>query len=333
MSAFTDLVFHRSSPLAMPVLTFPAGVLTGASVREFVTSADAQVAGQTALRERFGMEVALSCMDLSVEAEAFGCAVHFADDEIPTVLKRLVSTRAEAEALAVPAVGTGRTGVYLEVIRRLKSLPGGPPVLAGMLGPFSLAARLFGVSEALGLTIEDPELAQALVDKATRFLVDYARAFKAAGADGVVMAEPTAGLLSPRALGTFSSEYVKRVVTAVDDEGFTLMLHNCAARLIHLPFVLQSGARAFHFGRPMDLVAALGQVPSDVIVGGNLDPASLFVQGTPTEMLTAARQLLDVTKAHRNFVLSSGCDVPPKTPLANIEAFFAAARPRRDDQV
>jgi len=52
-----------------------------------------------------------------------------------------------------------------------------------------------GVSEALELTLADPELMEAVLEKSTAFLAGYARAFKEAGADGVIMAEPAAGLL------------------------------------------------------------------------------------------------------------------------------------------
>lgn len=32
--------------------------------------------------------------------------------------------------------------------------------------------------------------------------------------------------------------------------------------------------------------------------------------------------LLDSCAAHKNFVLSSGCDIPPLTLLSNIDAFL-----------
>jgi uroporphyrinogen decarboxylase len=311
--------------LVLPVLTFPGAVLAGVTVRQMVTSPDAQFGAVRALHERYRLPVVLSAMDLSAESEAFGCTVQFSDEEIPTVTGRRVVDRAGADALIVPEPGAGRTGVFLETVRRLTTLPERPFVLGGLVGPFSLAARIYGVSEALGLTLEDPELAHLLVGKAARFLVAYARAFKAAGADGLLMAEPTAGLLSPRALGEFSSSYVKSIVEAVDDAGFTVVLHNCAARLIHLPKVLASGARAYHFGAPMDLPAALSQVPTTTLICGNLDPSRVFVQSTPAEVTAATRALLATTSAHPNHVLSSGCDIPPRTPVANLDAFFAAA--------
>jgi len=320
-----NLVTTGQERLVLPILTYPGAQLAGVSVREMVTCPEAQVAAVTALRKRYPIRVALSAMDLSVEAEAFGCAVHLADQEVPTVPGRRVRSRAEAEALEVPAPGAGRTAVYLETVRRLRQLPGRPVVLGCLIGPFSLAARLFGVSEMLGLTLEDPDLAHLLVAKAARFLSAYAAAFRAAGAEGVVMAEPTAGLLSPQALGEFSSDYIGRIVAAVEAPDFTLILHNCAARLVHLPQVLASGARAFHFGAPMDLPVALTRVPAGTLVAGNLDPAAVFVRATPEQVQTATLALRSATAGSPNFVLSSGCDLPPETPLANLDAFFAAA--------
>ncbi|HNU98710.1 MAG: uroporphyrinogen decarboxylase family protein [Verrucomicrobia bacterium] len=326
MSALIDLVFHSDGRFTMPILTYPGAPLVGATVRQMVTDPKALFEVLAALHRKFATPVVLTAMDLSVESEAFGCEVAFADHEVPTVVGRLVTTRGAAERLAVPEPGAGRTRVYLETARRLRTLPGRPLVLASMLGPFSLAARLYGVSEALGLTIENTDLAHLLLEKATAFLAAYAKAFKAAGADGLVMAEPTAGLLSPRAMIAFSSAYIRRIVESVDDDTFTLILHNCAAKLIHLDAALQAGARVFHFGAPMDLPGALAKAPSDVVLAGNLDPSGVFARSTPEQVRAATRALLDATRTSRNYVLSSGCDIPPQTPIGNIEAFFAVAR-------
>ena len=74
----------------------------------------------------------------------------------------------------------------------------------------------------------------------------------------------------------------------------------------------------------MDLPCALKQAPPDVVLCGNLDPAKVFVNSTPSEVLAAAKHLVEATQAYRNFVLSSGCDIPPGTNLANIDAFYQA---------
>lgn len=308
----------------MPIAVYPGAALTGAKVRDIVTNPRAQFEASVALHDRYRTPFALSAMDLSVEAEAFGCQIHMADDEIPTAVSSVVANLDQAKALVVPPVGLLRTQVYLETVAMLRKLPDKPLVLAGCIGPFSLAGRLVGLSEACGLTLDDPTLMHTVLDKCASFLATYAQAFKAAGADGLIMAEPAAGLLSPRGLTAFSAAYIKRIVQAVEDGQFQIVLHNCAAKLIHLPAVLQSGPSAFHFGAPMDIVGALSKVSPGVVLCGNLDPSAMFLQSTPEQLTTKTSELLVATRAHHNFVISSGCDVPHGSPLANLDAFYAA---------
>ncbi len=56
------------------------------------------------------------------------------------------------------------------------------PVLAGIIGPFSLAGRLLDMTEIMIMTYEDPEVVETVLEKATEFLIKYAQAFKEAGA-------------------------------------------------------------------------------------------------------------------------------------------------------
>ncbi len=316
-----------SSPqrLALPIATYPGLALTGAKVRDIVTNPQAQFEAQAALHERYALRFVLSAMDLSAEAEAFGCEVHLSDNEIPAVVGPRVASLEQARQLPLPKPDDCRTAVYLETVRRLKRLGGGPLVLGCCIGPFSLAARLVGVSTALELTLTEPDLMRAVLDKSAAFLAEYVRAFQVAGADGLLMAEPAAGLLSPQGASMFSSAYIREVAAALGDGHFALILHNCGARLLHLPAILGTGLSSFHFGAPMDLGAALDQVPPDVVLCGNLDLVGMFCQLSPAEVKTRVADLRSATAAHPNYVLSSGCDLPPGTPLANLDAFFSAA--------
>lgn len=323
---FHQLVLDSPHRLALPIATYPGLALTGAKVSDIVTNARAQLEAQTALRERYASPFALSAMDLSAEAEAFGCSLMLSDAEIPTVTGRLVTSLAEAQTLAIPQPGDRRTAVYLDAVGLLRHLPGDPFVFGGCIGPFSLAARLVGVSEALELTVTEPDLMHTVVEKSAVFLGNYLKAFRAAGAQGIIMAEPAAGLLSPRALATFSSAYIRSIAAQVDDGAFAIVLHNCAAKLLHLSAIQETGLKAFHFGAPMDIVGALGRVTPDVVLGGNLDPTAVLVQLPPPEVTARTAQLLSATAAHRNFVISSGCDVPPNAPLASLDAFYAAVK-------
>ncbi len=326
MSAFTDLVLKSTTRQIMPVATFPGAVASGRKVIEMVNDPKVQAEVSMALREKLGMPFWQSAMDLSVEAQAFGAQVRLVDDEVPTVMGRLISDAAGVRALQVPAVGAGRTNVYLDTVRILARQPDSPFVIGGCIGPFTLAGRLFGVSESLEFAMNEPEAMEELVGKATDFLIAYVNAFKKAGAKALFMAEPTAGLLSPKMLGRLSSPFVRRIVDAVEDGSFGIILHNCAAKTVHLPHILQSGATALHFGQPMDLAAAAKHVPGNVVVCGNLDPSGVFVGLQPAEITARTETLCRAIAGQRNVVISSGCDIPPNAPVAHIQAFMAAVR-------
>ena len=310
----------------LPILSFPAVQLLGTTVEELIADSAAQARGMALVAQEVDAAASVSLMDLSVEAECFGAQIRVSPGEVPTVVGRLVSTLEEAQALAVPPVGAARSGLYIQAVRLAKEQIDDRPVLAGVIGPFSLAARLLDVSEALMACYDEPELVEAVVEKACQFLLSYCRAYKEAGADGVLLAEPVAGLLSPALVEEFSSPYVKRLVEAVQDDSFLVLYHNCgSSALPALPSILSTGAAAYHFGNAVDMEDILRQVPEDTVVLGNIDPAGEFLNGTPSSIRAATLSLLERCGGCPNFVLSSGCDIPPLAPWENIRAFFAAA--------
>jgi len=306
----------------MPIGVYAGLEITGATIKDAVTSAPAQTDAVLALHERFNTRVMLTAMDLSVEAEAFGSKVRLSVDEIPTIIGRLVTTESEIESLLCPSAGDRRTTVHLETAGELVKLSKDIPVLGGVIGPFSLAGRLFGVSEALELSLTEPEILEKLLKLATRFLLSYIKAFRDQGAAGVIMAEPAAGLLSPRGLGRFSSPFIRQIAEETQNDHFSLVLHNCGAKIAHLPNILEAGAEMYHFGAPMDIDKALAQVSKDVILAGNLDPTSVFHSSTPDEVAEHTQSLINRTASFKNFIISSGCDIPPATPLKNLETFY-----------
>ena len=325
MKAWMDGMRQGGRKAALPILSFPCVSLLGISVRQLISDSERQAEGMRRVAERVPSAAAVSLMDLSVEAECFGAQVRFSDNEVPTVVGRLIHDTDEADELTVPAVGSARSGIYVEAIRRAAQIITDRPVLAGMIGPFSLAARLLDVSEIMADCYDEPEMVETVLRKATAFLIEYARAYKAAGADGIMMAEPVAGLLSPSLEEEFSSPYVKQIVDAVQDDSFAVIYHNCGDNTPRmLDSILSTGAAAYHFGNAVSMRQMLEKIPADTVVMGNLDPAAVLRMGDAETVRRATRELMADCAVFPNFVPSSGCDMPPLTPWENIDAFFEA---------
>ena len=179
------------------------------------------------------------------------------------------------------------------------------------------------VNEALLLTYEEPDMVHTVLEKCTEFLLKYIKAMKDLGANGVIMAEPLAGLMSTASMQEFSSDYVRRIIDELQDRDFIFVYHNCSNAIEKkVDAVISTGARMFHFGEKADMWALLNAMPRDVIVMGNISPSAVFLCDSTDKMALDTQNLLRKCMVFENFMISSGCDIPANTPLANIDKFF-----------
>ncbi len=323
MKSWAEEIINSPKVVAVPIMTHPGIEIIGKSVRDAVTNGDVHAAAIIAVDKKYPAGASTVIMDLTVEAEAFGAEIEFTEHDVPNVIGRLVSNYDEVKALVVPEVTAARVPEYLKANTIVAQTITEKPVFAGCIGPFSLAGRLFDMTEIMMAIYTEPETATLLLEKCTEFITKYVVAIKATGAGGVMIAEPAAGLLSNEDAIAYSSNYIKSIVEAVQDDTFMVVLHNCGNTGHCTESMVVTGADAIHFGNKIDMVAAIKECPANVIAMGNLDPVSIFKQATPEEVAAATRELLDATKEFPNFVISSGCDTPPGVPFENIEAFYA----------
>ena len=319
----TGIIAQRER-IAIPIMTHPGIELIGKSVYEAVTSGRIHFEAIEALNRKYPAAACTVIMDLTVEAEAFGAEIIFSENEIPTVTGRLVSDYESVTNLAVPGMSAGRVPEYLLANRLAAENITDKPVLAGCIGPFSLAGRLYDMSEIMMACYCEPDTAKLLLEKCSQFLVEYCKTIKQQGVDGIIIAEPASGLLSNEGCSEFSSAYIKPIVEAVQDDNFMIVLHNCGNTGHGTQAMLETGAMAYHFGNMIDMKSVFEELPPDVLAMGNIDPVGVFKSSSPEQMRAIVLDLLEKTNAYPNFVLSSGCDVPPNIPQSNIEAFYKA---------
>lgn len=308
----------------IPIMTNPGIELCGQTVTKAVTDGQIHYEAIRKLNEIYPADASTAIMDLTVEAEAFGAAIRFSEDEVPTVIGRLLTDYQSVLDLDVPSLEKGRVKEYLKANRLTTACIKDKPVFGGCIGPYSLAGRLFDMTEMMMAIYTEPETVTLLLEKCTAFIINYCQGMKDAGVNGVILAEPAAGLISNEDCLLYSSKYVKQIVEAVQDDYFMVVLHNCGNTGHCTEAMIATGAMGYHFGNKADMLEALKQCPANVLVMGNLDPVGLFKMAGRAEVKQATAALLNATSAYPNFVLSSGCDIPPQIPAENIEAFYEA---------
>jgi len=106
-----------------------------------------------------------------------------------------------------------------------------------------------------------------------------------------------------------------------------VIYHNCGNSTIKsIDSILSIGASAYHFGNAIKMSEMMKHIPPDIIVMGNVDPAGQLRNGTPESVRAATLRVMSECCGYPNFVVSSGCDIPPLSKWENIDAFFAAVR-------
>ena len=316
-------VINNPVKKGIPVLSFPVIKLMGINVKQLISDSDTLANGMHILAQRLPTLAALSMMDLTVEAECFGAAVDIYDDAIPSVTNTIIHSLEDAENLRVPEVGEGRTQIYIDAIRKASKLITDRPVFAGIIGPYTLVGRLIGMSNLMVMSVAEPKTVQIALDKATEFIIAYAKAYKEAGADGFELAEPTTGLISPKMARKLSHPYTKAVIDAVQDREYVCVYHNCGESVVKMVEDMAAfHAEGYHFGNCIGMLDVLPGLPADSLVMGNIAPAEQFCVGTPESVKEKTRELLEACDRYPNFVISSGCDMPPTCKWECIDAFF-----------
>ncbi len=187
-----DIVRSYDRPMVAPLMGFPGTQLNGTTLKQNTFNWGTQFSTVFALQQRFHPDAMFFFVDLSVEASALGLPVRFPLDQSPSVEEHLVKTAKDLEPFAlVDILADGRVMVYVETMRLMARYIDG---LNGayVIGPFSLAGLLMGATEAAMATMTEPGLLHQVLRFCSGVISRYARALERAGADMVVILEPSA---------------------------------------------------------------------------------------------------------------------------------------------
>lgn len=308
----------------IPLLGFPGLKFHGNTILESVTDADIQVRAIEELARHFDVDGLIHIMDLTVEAEALGAEVRFPENESPSVKVHPLKGVEELAALKIPdPARDGRMPVFVETIRRMKQDLAIPVVGAYVIGPYTLAGEMMKVENTLKASIRNPEFLKEVLVVMTKTIIPYAQALVTAGADILTILEPTASMLSPKQFNDFSGQYVTEIFDSLPE--CMTVLHICG----NTTFILKEMAATGADGLSLDTAVKFDEVVdlvSDSVLIGNVDPVRVMLSGTPDQVRDKTLELRMKMKGHDNFILSTGCDLPPEVPHENIQAFLEAGR-------
>jgi len=297
----------------------PAILLTKSTITEAVKDPGLLYKAASFAVEKMGLDTLFLFVDMSLEAEACGCQVHYDDFHVPSVVTHPVKKIDDLTGLKVPdPYRDGRMPVFLEAMRMMKKNYTMLKI-GTVCGPFTLAMSLAG-TDILMDTIKNQQKVHVILEYCEKVIVRYAQALIKAGADMLLIAEPAGSQLSSSTYEGFSLPYTKKIINSLKRP---CVLHICGKAGHLVPKMCLSGAASLSLD-DVDMNQVIKNVPHNIVVTGNISPLK-FSRSSPEVIKNQTINLLESTKTRKEFLAAPGCDLPPETPLENVTAFIEAA--------
>ena len=328
----------RREPVDRPPIICPGGMMTmviasamratGVSLTRAHSDPGAMAQLVLATQRETGLESLSVPFCMTVEAEALGCQVDLGTEAVlPHVAAEALSSISQLARLSpFDPDRSGRAAVVLEALRILARSRTDYPVMGAVVGPVSLAAMVLEAGVFLRLARRDPKAAETLIREMESVTLRFALAQRAAGADCVMIAEPSATgeVLGGGHFARLARPALARILATLRERSAPAILHICGdlrpllGELRHLGGDV-AGAVALSVDSVMDGRTLRRELPGWVCIG-NVD-AFLLRRGPVSAIERAAR------RAARDFdVVAPACGIVPTTPAGNLRALVRTVR-------
>jgi len=216
----------------------------------------------------------------------------------------------------------GRIPELLKAVRILKKEVGDEvPVVAGIIGPFTLAGSMIDTVPLLKASFKSPENMRPWIELGEKAGTTLAKALIDAGADIISCEDMTASpeLIAPKTYFDYELEYQSKQFEAIS---VPTLLHICGKVDSIVEWMSQTGASVLSLDPKSNPKIVREKCGPDIVLLGGLDVATtLFLHG-PDEIKQEAEQAI----ADGIQILAPGCAVGPGTATENLQAMLDVAK-------
>jgi uroporphyrinogen decarboxylase len=337
-----EVLLQRRKPDRVPILPFaPNGfavLYNNLSINDAYTNPEGCYSSLRKACQDFGWVFFPAMGYASMGAWEFGGEVRMPTgeyDQAPMVTRYPVENEEDVYNLKWPGPDSGFfpiAGRFTELARQesLDYAPFNAIISAG--GAFNFACNVVGEEKFLRWLIKKPDLARDLIKQLADWELAGLRVQREMmGTEGVmgILAGATMSnqMISPRQFKEFAFPYIKEGQERLRSLGYkTTLVHICGEQNLNLPFWSQvpfGDPGIISIGHEIELGKAAEYFPDDIIFG-NLEPV-ILQSGTPDEVYEATRKVVEEGKKLPNgYIFSTGCDLPPRTPVENIRMMTRA---------
>jgi [methyl-Co(III) methanol-specific corrinoid protein]:coenzyme M methyltransferase len=263
----------------------------------------------------------------TMEAQALGCKLKHGrsrggNEGIPGIDEPPPYKLSDTPEFPDDFLSRGRIPELLKAVRLAKKEVGDEaPVVAGIIGPFTVAGSLLDTVPLLKATFKTPEKIHPFLEIAEKAGTTLAQALIDAGADIISCEDMTASpeLIAPNTYSDFELEYQRKQFEAIP---VPKILHICGNVDAIVEWMGQTGADVLSIEPKADAKLAREKCGPDMILMGGVDVTNtLFLKDPDT-----VRKGCEESVANGIQILAPGCAVAPGTPTANLQAMVDVAK-------
>lgn len=322
-------------PVVGPLAVHYCAQLSHVSIRDYTLNPRTLADCVLRYYETFHPDAIWLSADTWVTAEAMGATVAFPSGNQPLGGDGHPCVRSVADIDRIPTPHPktqGRCPIMLDALRYIVDAIGKEAFIVACFDqyPFSLACALMGIEQLMIALMDDPAMAEALMERCAEYAITYAMALADAGADMLSGGDSPAGLIGPRLYREVALPFERRVITQLKSQRDAFVsLHICGnPSAILADMAAASGADVLELDHQIDIAEACRVVTPRIAIWGNLDPVGLLAQATPDRVRHATASLMRTIDdcEHKRFVISSGCTLTPGTPSANLQTMIETVR-------
>jgi uroporphyrinogen decarboxylase len=304
----------------------------GMSIEDYFSNGENVAEAQLRMLKKFGHDNVWSLFYVGKEAELFGCEkIKFATDGPPNVEDYIIKSYDDIANLKVPDdISThpafAETAKCLAILKH--EVGGKVPICAYLTASMSLPALLMSMEKWIELLmIGDPAVRDVLLEKCSEFFSKEIEAYRKAGADILVYADPygSTDIIPMRLFKELSLKWIKRDLEPGGLNGVVYYVGGARLNSVADEVIREVGISTFYPGPMENIVDSMNIINDRALCAGVINDIKLL-DWTPDEVRAEVKRIVQGGLSVGNKLFFGTVVMPYGIPDENIKAMIEAAK-------